>query len=528
MTGGYELITDSFAGGGGASTGIEMALGRSPDLAINHDEKALAMHIANHPETHHVSENIWNIDPLKVIGDRPVGLAWFSPDCKHFSKAKGTKPVDKNIRDLAWVIPAWAERVNPRIIMLENVEEFQDWGPLKSDNKPDPARKGETFRAWVGRLRAQGYTAEWRELRACDYGAPTIRKRLFVIARRDGKPIVWPAPTHGDPNCDAVKNGHLKPWRTAAEIIDWSLPCPSIFDTSEDIMALYGIRAKRPLEPATLRRIAHGIKRFVIDAEHPFFISYAQHGGRSRSGFDPLHTITASPKDQNCLIAPFVLPITQNGKGTRPDEPIQTVMASAPKFSLVAAFLAQHNTGVIGRDAGEPVSTLTARGTQQNLVSASLIQLRGSARDGGPGTSPVWTQTAGGQHTGLVAAFLSKYYGQGTGADLATPCHTDTTKDRFSLITLTIAGQTYTIADIGMRMLTPRERFRAQGFPDSYEIETGTLPNGKRISLGKTDQGRMCGNSVCPPLAAALVRANAADLASPNIPQPSAKESAFA
>jgi DNA (cytosine-5)-methyltransferase 1 len=267
-----EIIVDSFAGGGGASTGIEIALGRSPDIAINHDATALAMHEVNHPATKHLTSDIWSVDPREVVGSAPVGLLWASPDCKHFSKAKGGKPVSKNIRSLAWVVVHWANTVRPRVIMLENVEEFQDWGPLGEDDKPCPLRKGQTFKRWVGQLKRLGYAVEWRELRACDYGAPTIRKRLFLIARRDGRPIVWPEPSHGDPKSEAVKTGRLKPWRTAAGIIDWSLPCPSIFDSAEEIFAKYGLRAVRPLQPATMARIAKGVKRYVLDAVRPFII----------------------------------------------------------------------------------------------------------------------------------------------------------------------------------------------------------------------------------------------------------------
>lgn len=559
--GDYELITDSFAGGGGASTGIEMALGRSPDFAINHDEKALAMHAANHPNTVHLSKNIWQVDPLEIIGRRPVGLSWFSPDCKHFSKAKGSKPVSKNIRDLGWVVVLWAKRVRPRIIALENVEEFQDWGPLTEDGQPCAKRKGQTFRKWVSELERLGYRVEWRELRACDYGAPTIRKRLFLIARCDGRPIVWPEPTHGDPDSDAVKTGALKPWKVAADIIDFNLPCPSIFDTSEEIMETHGLRAIRPLADNTLKRIARGIVRYVLDAKEPFLVSYAQQGGGNRSGFDPLHTICASPKDQNTLVVPTLV---QTGYGERVGQapraldinaPIGTQVAGGAKHALVAAFLAQHNTGVVGHSVTDPVSTLTMRGTQQTViashlvsvahgesggrreylmkeplrtgtqktdqavVAASMVNLRGT-EDGQLGgrsiMSPVATVSAGGGHAGLIAAFLTKYYGQGFGASVSDPLHTDTTRDRFGLVTVDIDGQTFAIADIGMRMLTPRERFRAQGFPDSYQIEEGVLPDGRHIRLGKTDQGRMCGNSVCPPLAAAIIAANAPELADEN------------
>ncbi|MFT6772639.1 MAG: DNA (cytosine-5)-methyltransferase 1 [Paracoccaceae bacterium] len=513
-----ELITDSFCGGGGASTGIEMALGRGPDIAVNHDAEALALHAANHPDAQHLSKNIWQVDPLEVIGRRPVGLAWFSPDCKHFSKAKGGKPVSKGVRDLAWVVVLWAQRIRPRVIILENVEEFKTWGPLTEDGRPCPDRGGQTFAQWCDELRRLGYKIEWRELRACDYGAPTIRRRLFVIARRDGAPIIWPEPTHGAPGAEGVGAGRLKPWRTAAEIIDWTLPCPSIFDTSAEIMAKHGLRAIRPLADATMRRIARGVQRYVIDAQRPFCVTYGQHGGASRPGDVPLHTVTASQKDQNAIVVPTLI---QTGQGERTgqtprvpglEKPIGTQVAAGGRHALVAAFLAQHNGGVVGRPADAPVSTQTTRGTQTNVVAASLINMRGTGVAAGV-DAPLRTVTAGGQHAGLVAAFLTKYYGQGNGAELTDPMHTDTTRDRFGLVTVNIDGTSYAIVDIGMRMLTPRERFRAQGFPDSYQIETGRGPDGAPVKLTATAQGRMCGNSVCPPLAAALVRANVPELA---------------
>ena len=515
------MIIDSFAGGGGASTGIEEALGRSPDVAINHDPIALAMHAANHPDTRHLTSNVWQVDPDDVVPKgRRVGLAWFSPDCKHHSKAKGGKPVQRNIRDLAWVVVMWAERVAPEVIILENVEEFQDWGPLTDDDRPCKDRRGQTFQKWIKKLRSLGYRVEWQELRGCDYGAPTIRKRLFVVARRDKRPIVWPEPTHADPKSAAVIAGTRKPWRTAAEIIDWSQPCPSIFDTSEEIMAKHGLRAKRPLADPTLRRIARGVMRYVIQAKRPFFISYAQQGGLNRSADHPLHTVTASPKDQNCIVAPSLV---QTGYGERPGQaprsldmhaPIGTMVAGGAKHAVVSAFLAQHNAGprngsLAGRSADAPVSTLTTRGTQQNVVAAHMISLHGSTRRGAAVDAPLNTITAGGGHAGLIAAFLTKYYGADQDPRLDEPLHTVTTRDRFSLVTVEIEGQTYAIADIGMRMLTPREQFRAQGFPDSYEIDCG--PDGRAFT--KAEQTRMCGNSVCKDVAAALASANCGHLA---------------
>ncbi len=623
---GEKLIIDSFAGGGGASTGIEMALGRSPDIAINHSADALAMHQVNHPDTLHLSKNIWQVDPLEVVGNRTVGLAWFSPDCKHFSKAKGGRPVKRNIRDLAWVVVLWARRVRPEVIILENVEEFRDWGPVTEDGRPCKERKGQTFQRWSAELKRLGYRMEWRELRACDYGAPTIRKRFFMIARRDGAKIVWPERTHGRPDDPEVIAGRKRPWRTAAEIIDWSLPCPSIFDSAQEIFRKHGLRAVRPLADATMRRIARGVVRYVLEAKRPFVVGLAhgdsgsrRHygideplttvhaggknhavvvpsivrtdmasaadrngvnapdeplrtqttagshavvvptlvgcGGRAgqsapRGGDDPLGTLTAKP--DGCLVAPYLVPrygerdgqyprtrsveepapvvvpggnegslaavhlsrFTQNGVGSGADEPVDTVMAGAPKFGVVAAFLAQHNNdsrrigGVNpGRAADEPLATLTAAGAQQQVVAAHMMRQFGGSVGHGM-DEPSATDTAGANKSALISGFLTKYYGTGDGAAIGDPLHTDTTKDRFGLVTVEIDGTTYAIADIGMRMLTPRERFRAQGFPDSYIIDR--RPDGSPITA--TVQGSCCGNSVCPPLAEALVAANCGHL----------------
>ncbi len=513
------VVIDYFAGGGGASVGLERALGRSPNFAVNHDPVALAMHEVNHPKTKHLRTSVWAVDPRDLVKPgQHVGLMWFSPDCKHHSKAKGGKPVSKNIRDLAWVVVSCAELVSPDIIMLENVEEFQDWCPLTAEGKPDASRKGETFREWVRQLRRLGYVVEWRELRACDYGAPTIRKRLFVIARKDGRPIVWPDPTHGAPDSPEVLSGALKPWRTAAEIIDWSLPCPSIFDTKEEIWEKYGLRAIRPLAENTEKRIAAGVQRYVLNAENPFFVTYGQHGGANRSALDPMHTITASSKDQNAVVAPTLI---QTGYGERQGQkprvpglhkPIGTMVAGGGKHALVSAFLAQHNTqrsGVNpGRPASEPLATLTERSTQINVVAAHIQSMHGTTRRMRGADAPLQTLTAGGGHAALVAAFMTKYYGTAKGADLHGPIHTLTTKDRMNLVTCKIAGNPYYVDDIGMRMLVAREMFSAQGFPLSYRIDFG--PDGRAFT--KTEQTRMCGNSVPPDMAEVLAAANAGHL----------------
>ncbi|KJH56497.1 hypothetical protein CHCC20488_2494 [Bacillus paralicheniformis] len=433
-----EIIVDNFAGGGGASTGIEMATGLSVDIAINHDPAAIAMHKVNHPDTEHYCESVWEVDPQEATKGRPVALCWFSPDCKHFSKAKGGKPVEKKIRGLAWVAVRWAATVRPRVIILENVEEFQTWGPLTKDGLPDPRKKGSTFRSFVRALQRQGYKVEWKELRACDYGAPTIRKRLFLIARRDGRPIVWPKPTHGDPKSATVKKGMLKPWRTAAEIMDWSIETPSIFNR------------KKPLSENTLRRIARGIQRFVIESKKPFVV-----GNHGRS-------------------------LIQMGYGD-------------PEGRRVL-------------DLKKPLGTITAGGNKFAMATSHLIKLRGTCKDGQPVTNPMPTVTAGGLHVGEVRAFLTKYYGSDIGQSLDNPLHTVTTKDRFGLVT--IKGENYQIADIGMRMLQPHELFAAQGFPSDYVIDRDI--NGVRYPKAK--QVERCGNAVPPPFAENLVRANLPDL----------------
>lgn len=592
---GPELIVDCFAGGGGASTGIFEALGRHPDYAVNHDPIALAMHRANHPETIHLSRNLWQVDPMEVCRNRPVGLLWASPDCKHFSKAKGGMPVKRNIRDLAWTVLTWARRVRPRVIILENVVEFLTWGPVVPDEngklRPCKERQGETFEKWVKDLRRLGYRVEWKELRACDHGAPTIRKRLFVIARRDGQPIVWPEPTHAAPDSIDVIEGGKEPWRPAASIIDWSRPCPSIFDSSEKIYRKFGIRAKRPLVDNTMKRLARGTVRYVLESKRPFivicnhggdwfrgqgvdlpmqtltaardgfgvvtpFVSYAQQGGGNRSVAAPLHTVTASAKDQNCIVAPFLKRDFGQSVGQSVDAPAPTVTAGGQgKSSLVAAFLAKHNTGATGSDLHDPAPTITANGVSKRpggaapvgMVAAHMISLRGSDRRGYPASEPARTVSAGGNHDGVAACYLDRQFTRSTGADLNSPCPTitaggdgkanmvaafldtyygtdqamtlhqpmgaDTTRDRRSLVAVEIDGKTFVLVDIGMRMFTPRERFRAQGFPDSYIIDHGIDEDGNRIDLSQSAQGRMCGNSVCPPVAKALVAANVPEMA---------------
>ena len=675
--GDHPMIIDSFAGGGGASTGIELALGRSPDVAINHSAEALALHAANHPDTLHLDSNIWDVDPRQVTQGRPVGLLWASPDCKHFSKAKGGAVRDRNIRDLAWVVVRWAEEVKPDVILMENVEEFQTWGPVGEDGQPIKEFAGITFLDWLTRLKRAGYRVQHRELRACDYGAPTIRKRWFLVARRDGRPIRWPKPTHGDPKSPEVRKGKLLPWRTAAECIDWSLPCPSIFASAPEIMAQHGLRAVRPLKPNTLARVARGLHRYVLQAERPFIVqttghsgyteaepaatittgghhallapsitrfnggatgsdlrdplgtvtanswikkpggaaplglmapalatyyghgdgrgirgadlsdplrtvtvenrhalvapvlTYAQQGGGNRDPLAPHHTICASRKDQNSLIAATMV---QTGYGEAPGQapraldvqaPLGTVVAGGGKHAPVAAWLFRTDmTSAVQRNGiypvEDPVRTVMTAGSFATGAAFLAQQNNDSRRTGGvnpgrPADRPLSTVCATGSHQNPVAAFLAKYYGAGTGAGHDEPCHTVTVNDRFAhvqadlaappfgpehhararavaqllrdhglwddreYVTLAIGGAECVIVDVGMRMLTPRELFRAQGFPDDYVIEgvwEGVDTDSPTFRpFPKDVQVSCCGNSVCPPLAAALVRANCGHLA---------------
>lgn len=501
-----ELVIDNFAGGGGASTGIKLAIGRSPDIAINHAPAAIAMHMANHPETTHYCESVWEVDPRKVTKGLPVGLCWLSPDCTHFSKAKGGKPVSKKIRGLAWLAVRWAASVRPRVIILENVEEFVTWGPLV-DNRPDPDRKGHTFWAFVHKLRKLGYQVEWRELRACDYGAPTIRKRFFLIARCDGRPIVWPRPTHGDPKSEAVRSGRLLPWRTAAEIIDWSLPCPSIFGR------------ERPLAEKTLRRIARGIQKFVVDNPQPFVIKVNHTQDDTFRGQEidgPLQTITA--KNGWGVVVPSLAATFIDRQFTKStanpvDGPLGTVTAGGSgKSNLVAAFLAQYHSETANHEArgqtmDRPILTVDTS-NRYALVTSNLVKLRGTCAHGQPVTESMPTITAGGLHVGEVRAFLLKYYGTNIGQRADEPLHTVTTKPRHGLVT--VYGQAYQIVDIGMRMLEPHELFAAQGFPPDYIIDRDVA--GRKYS--KAEQVARCGNAVPPPFAQALVEANLPELCS--------------
>lgn len=543
------LIVDNFAGGGGASLGLEWALGRSPDIAINHDREAIAMHKANHPNTRHFCQDVWRVDPRKVCGGQPVAVAWFSPDCKHHSKAKGGKPVDKKVRDLAWVVHRWAKAVRPALIMLENVEEFRDWGPLITTEdgrqRPCPLRKGMTFRRWKKGLQDLGYVVEEQERRACDSGAPTIRKRLYVIARCDGRPIVWPAPTHSKHPTPA-----LKAWRTAAECIDWSLPCPSIFGR------------RKALADNTMRRIARGVFRFVVNNPKPFIVPrYGERPGqepRVSSLAAPFNTITPdanvgslvvpsiarigqtggggayvqdvraplttiTTKAEHLLIGAHVTKFRGGATGSPIDQPMPTVTANSyikrpggsPPLGVVSAFLAKHYGGneTPGSELPLPFDTITAR-DHHALVAAHVLNLKGSDRRMRAMDEPAPAVCAGGTHIAEVRAFLIKYYGTAGGVSLHDPMHTVTVDDRFALVM--VEGEPHVIVDIGMRMLSPRELFRAQAFPDSYIIapwmDDRVGRKGQRLKPGPLTaeaQVRMAGNSVSPVESMRLAEANA-------------------
>lgn len=701
-----ELVIDSFAGGGGASTGIEMALGRSPDIAINHDRFALAMHRVNHPDARHMLQDVATVDSVGMCDGRPIGMLWMSPDCTDHSKAKGSAPRrddGRTTRGIGWAIYGWVKALpkwqRPRVIFLENVEEYADWGPLLEDGKRCPVRKGETFKRFVEAFRAAGYSQiEWRQRRAWWSGSGTIRKRLYMIMRRDGEPIVWPEATHGNPELPAdaarIAAGELKPWVRVADCIDFSLPIPSILDSREEIKAKLGLTAKRPLAPKTEARIAKGVQRHVL-SRRPFivkvnhtgrdeardraadlpltaltgkrddaivmpvivglahgdsggrreyacdepittiqpgggnqalvtpFVAYAQQGGGLRSAEDPAQTFTASSKDQNVIVAPYLVPrygerdgqeprslacdrpgptpvptgnegsliavalsrqfgasigspadmpvgtITAGGDGkaalvgvhmmtmrnsdaptSSPDHPARTIVADGANETVVAAFMAQHSAGSHpgqpSRSAEEPMSTLTVRGTQQNVVAVSMMTMRGAERRSASPEEPARTASAQGQHHALVTMpLMSVYYGtDDDGAPVDMPSRTETAKPRFGLVsavagvppfgpehyakaravaeflrrhgcwdggefvTVEVDGAAFVLIDICMRMLTPRERYNANGFPRDYIIDHGIDADGSILRFTLEQQGHMCGNAVCPTEARDLVAAN--------------------
>ena len=491
-----------------------MATGISVDIAINHDPEAIKMHKANHPSAKHYCESVWDVNPIEACNGRPVALAWFSPDCKHFSKAKGGKPKDKNIRGLAWVALRWAGLVRPRVIMLENVEEFKTWGPLNRRHHPIKAKQGVTFRKFVSQLEDLGYVVEFRELVAADYGAPTMRKRFFMIARCDGKPIVWPEPTHAPIDSKSVKAGLLKPYVGAYTQLDFSLPCPSIFDTAEEIKEKYGIRAVRPLAPKTMERIARGLKKFIIDNTEPFIvpIGYGERKGQEPRVHDiknPLPTIVSSGKHYLCapaLIQYHSETSKDEVRGQAIENPIMTVDGSN-RYGLVTSFLHKYYDGGYtgaGDSVENPLPTITSW-DHNSVCVVNLIQMNNHC-DGRDVREPIPTITAGDGHFGEVRAFLIKYYGQGTGQNIKEPLDTVTAQDRFGLVT--IAGVDYQIVDIGLRMLEPRELYGCQGFPDDYIIDHDYT--GKEYP--RSEQVKRCGNAVCPPIPAALVKANLPEL----------------
>lgn len=578
-----EIFVDNFAGGGGASTGIEIGLGVTVAAAINHDPAAILMHKTNHPYTEHYQASVWDIDPREVCRGRPVAGAWFSPDCKHFSKAKGAALVNREIRGLAWITLRWAALVRPRVIMLENVEEFQTWGPVRK-GKPVKKLAGTTFRKFISQLRDLGYAVEYRELVAADLGAPTTRKRFVLIARCDGRPIVWPERTHAPRDSEEVRSGRLKPWRSAAEIIDWSLPCPSIFESKAEILEKYGLKAVRPLADNTMRRIIRGVDKFTIRSGEPFIVQQKFQNAAQDIG-KPLTTVTAVGAHELCkpMLAPLTVTNTSHSVGTPAGEPVHTVTTAGNQM-LVTPYLAECNHAGGGHiaDPREPHKTITAKHTG-GIVAPSLIQYHTeqteNVRASGLGV-PINTVDASNRY-GLACANLVEYYTGGRPLDVTDPMHTVTSHDREAvvaahmvkfkgdnlgsnpaepmqtvtasagrnracgggtfalckvwlcktgnsglhrwpevrallnrycgytlaedeLLLLEIGGAFYYIADIGLRMLSPRELYNAMGFPPDYIIDRDYT--GKPYP--KNEQVARCGNAVCPPLAAAVARAN--------------------
>lgn len=570
---GQELVVDLFAGGGGASTGIARAY-REPDVAVNHDAIAVAVHRANHPHTEHFQADVFDVDPLVATGGRPVGLLWASPDCRHHSKAKGGKPRSKRIRGLAWVVVRWALATKARLIEMENVEEFRRWGPLDAAGNPIKAREGETFNAFIAAMttglsvdhpameeiieflgtaapmaalvRGLGYIADWREIRACKKGAPTIRKRLVIKFRRDGRPITWSKDTHGKPGAPEVKAGKLLPYRTAAECIDWTIEARSIFDRP------------KPLAPNTCRRVAAGLWRYVLNCPEPFIVPLHGTGPDHLSTHDtdaPLSTITAGGT-HHALVMPHLTEFANaSTQRTFPaDEPLRTQCANVKggHFALVAATMVQTGWGERegqsprALDIGKPLGTVMAGGCKHAVVQAAFMEQANTGVIGHRADEPVSTIVGKGCTQRLVTAYLVKYYGnERDGVSLGEPMHTIPTKDRMGLVQvvhvradaidpellarakrcaaflheylpqhfpepvdLVLVGD-YVLADIALRMLVPRELARAQGFPDSYIIERGLFETAPGVyewrAVTKTDQVRLIGNSVCPDLAAAEI-----------------------
>ena len=534
-----ELIVDNFAGGGGASTGIELAAGRPVDLAINHDPDAILMHKTNHPYTEHIQASVWDVDPRKVCRGRPVGLAWFSPDCKHFSKAKGAALVDRNIRGLAWIVLRWAGTVRPRVIILENVEEFVTWGPVRK-GRPVKKLSGKTFLRWKSQLEALGYAVEQRELIAADYGAPTTRKRFVLIARCDGRPIVWPERTHGPRDSAVVQSGQLLPWKSAAEIIDWSVPCYSVFASKKELKEKYGVNAVRPLADNTMRRVIRGVDKFTIRNGSPFIVECNHMGaGHIKDLEAPLGTVTA--KHTAGIVAPSLIQYhteqTEHVRANGLGEPLPTVDASN-RYGLTTAQLVEYFGNGQPIEVRKPVHTVTSH-DREAVVCAHISKYYGDIV-GADALEPLPTVTVI-DHNAVTAAHIIEFKGKDIGQDIRKPLRTITASagefaecrtelieangselghwpevrsllNRYcgykladdEILLLEIDGLRYFIADILLRMLTPRELYNAMGFPADYVIDRDYAGNG----YGKAKQVARCGNAVCPPMAAALVRAN--------------------
>lgn len=546
-----EIIVDNFAGGGGASTGIELATGRPVTIAINHDPAAILMHKTNHPYTMHLQASVWDVDPAEVCAGRPVGLAWFSPDCKHFSKAKGSALVDRNIRGLAWIVLRWAGTVRPRVIILENVEEFTTWGPVRK-GKPVKKKAGQTFRKWLKQLRDLGYDVDHRELVAADYGAPTTRKRFVLIARCDGRPIVWPEPTHAPVGSREVREGLRLPWRSAAEIIDWSLPMYSIFDSKQEIKEKYGATVVRPLADNTLRRVIRGVDKFTIRSGKPFIIECNHTSNRTEydtfRGGDinaPMRTITAIHGRGICNpeLAPVTFPNTSKSIGAPADQPIHTITSAgnqiltaasliqyhteqtekvransldgpmptidaSNRYGLTAAHLTEYYGNGNPLDLSEPMHTVTAR-DREALTAAHIAVFKGQDVGQSPG-KPLRTITAGGGEFAACAAIIEKYNASEDRlgrwpeirALLNKYCGYHLMSDE--IILLRVHNIWYYIRDISLRMLAPKELYAAMGFPPDYIIDRDYTGR----AYPKSAQVARCGNAVCPPMASAVVRAN--------------------
>lgn len=532
-----EIIVDNFAGGGGASTGMELATGRPVTIAINHDPAAILMHKTNHPYTHHLQASVWDVDPVEVCAGRPVGLAWFSPDCKHFSKAKGAALVDRNIRGLAWIVLRWAGTVRPRVIILENVEEFTTWGPVRK-GKPVRSRAGETFRQWKRQLAALGYEIDHRELVAANYGAPTTRRRFVLVARCDGRPIVWPKPTHSRDGA-----GGLKRWRSAAEIVDWTVPMYSIFATRQEIKDRYGVNVVRPLADNTLQRVIRGVDKFTIRSGKPFLIQ-AKFKNQAQDIDRPLTTVTAVGAHEliEPILAPITFPNTANSIGAPANEPVHTITSAGNQILSVANLIQYHTEqteNVRANGLGEPLPTVDAS-NRYGLVAANLVEYYGN---GNPLSlrEPIRTVTSHDREA-LTAAHVVEFKGQDMGQNVDRPLRTITasagefavagvTVRKFArdinvlhwpeirallnrycgyhlaedeIILLEIRGRLWFMADITLRMLIPAELYRAMGFPADYIIDRDYTGR----PYPKTQQVARCGNAVCPQMAAAVVRAN--------------------